>query len=206
MRFQKLSENKLKIILSYDELPNSQNFDDFVSDSSDARHTFLEILEKAYDEVGFNTRDYKIKIDALALKNGKFVFTVTKLVKMKKNIKSAKPKKIVREFNSNYAIYKFEDFEDFCNFCEFAKKMNLYDLNNFAKKIELYLYHNNYYLSVYKINEKFNNIGKFYSSITEFCKFYSSKDLFICLLKEKGKLVIKNNAIEICQNNFINHN
>lgn len=206
MKFQKLSENKLKIILSYDELPNSQNFDDFVSDSSDARHTFLEILEKAYDEVGFNTRDYKIKIDALALKNGKFVFTVTKLVKMKKNIKSAKPKKIVREFNSNYAIYKFEDFEDFCNFCEFAKKMNLYDLNNFAKKIELYLYHNNYYLSVYKINEKFNNIGKFYSSITEFCKFYSSKDLFICLLKEKGKLVIKNNAIEICQNNFINHN
>ena len=194
MKFQKLSENKLKIILSYDELPNSQNFDDFVSDSSDARHTFLEILEKAYDEVGFNTRDYKIKIDALALKNGKFVFTVTKLVKMKKNIKSAKPKKIVREFNSNYAIYKFEDFEDFCNFCEFAKK------------IELYLYHNNYYLSVYKINEKFNNIGKFYSSITEFCKFYSSKDLFICLLKEKGKLVIKNNAIEICQNNFINHN
>ena len=138
MKFQKLSENKLKIILSYDELPNSQNFDDFVSDSSDARHTFLEILEKAYDEVGFNTRDYKIKIDALALKNGKFVFTVTKLVKMKKNIKSAKPKKIVREFNSNYAIYKFEDFEDFCNFCEFAKKMDLYDLNNFAKKIELY--------------------------------------------------------------------
>ena len=71
-----------------------------------------------------------------------------------------------------------------------------------AKKIELYLYNNNYYLSIYKINENYDNIGKFYCSITEFCKFYSSKDLFISLLKEKGKLVIKNNAIETCQNNF----
>ena len=203
MKFQKLSENKLKIILSNDELPNSKSFDDFVSDSSDARHTFLDILEKAYDEVGFNTRDYKIKIDALALKNGNFVFTVTRLVKMKNNLKSAKPKKVLKEYNSNYAIYKFESFEDFCNFCEFAKKINLYNLNNFAKKIELYLYNNSYYLSIYKINENFNYIGKFYSSITEFCKFYSSKDLFISLLKEKGKIVIKHNAIETCQNNLI---
>ena len=203
MRFQKLSENKLKIILSNDELPNSKNFDAFVSDSSDAKNTFLEILEKAYNEVGFNTRDYKIKIDALALKNGNFVFTVTRLVKMKKNIKSAKPKKVLKQYNSNYAIYKFEDFEDFCNFCEFAKKINLYDLDNLAKKIELYLYNNKYYLSMYKINENFFNIGKFYSSITEFCRFYSSKDLFLCLLKEKGNLIIKHNAIEMCQNHFI---
>ena len=202
MKFQKLSENKLKIILSNDELPNSKSFDDFVSDSSDARHTFLEILDRAYDEVGFNTRDYKIKIDASALKNGNFVFTVTRLVKMKKNIKSAKPKRIVKDYNSNYAIYKFENFDDFCNFCEFAKKINLYNLNNLAKKIELYLYNNNYYLSIYKINEDFQNIGKFYSSITEFCKFYSSKDLFICLLKEKGNLIIKHNAIEMCQSHF----
>ena len=102
MKFQKLGENKLKIILSNDELPNSKNFDDFVADSSDARHTFLEILEKAYDEVGFNTRDYKIKIDASALKNGNFVFTVTRLVKVKNNIKSARPKKVLKEYNSNY--------------------------------------------------------------------------------------------------------
>ena len=203
MKFQKLSENKLKIILSNDELPNSKSFDEFVSDSSDARHTFLEILDRAYDEVGFNTRDYKIKIDASALKNGNFVFTVTRLVKMKKNIKSAKPKRIIKDYDSNYAIYKFEDFEDFCNFCEFAKKVNLYNLNDLAKKIELYLYNNNYYLSIYKINEDFYNIGKFYSLITEFCRFYSSKDLFICLLKEKGNLIIKHNAIEICQKNLI---
>ena len=168
MKFQKLSENKLKIILSNDELPNSNNFDNFISNSSDAKNTFLEILEKAYDEVGFNTRDYKIKIDALALKNGNFVFTVTKLVKMKEKIKTAKPKKVLKNNQSNFAIYKFDSFDDFCNFCIFIRKSNLYNLNKLAQKIELYLYNYNYYLSVYKINENYIDIGKFYSSITEF--------------------------------------
>ena len=203
MKFQKLSENKLKIILSNDELPNSRSFDDFISDSSDARHTFLEILDKAYDEVGFNTKDYKIKIDALALKNGNFVFTVTKLVKIKQNLKKAKPKKILKNSEANYAIYKFDTFDDFCNFCSCTKKLNIPSFKNLAEKIELYLYNNNYYLSVYKIDESFENIGAFYSSITEFCKYYSSKDLFISLLKEKGDLIIKNNAIEICKKYFI---
>ncbi len=202
MKFQKLSENKLKIILSNDELPNSNNFDNFISNSSDAKNTFLEILEKAYDEVGFNTRDYKIKIDALALKNGNFVFTVTKLVKMKEKIKTAKPKKVLKNNQSNFAIYKFDSFDDFCNFCIFIRKSNLYNLNKLAQKIELYLYNYNYYLSVYKINENYIDIGKFYSSITEFCKYFSSQELFVSVLMEKGSLIFKHNAIKLCQNKF----
>ena len=203
MIFQKLSENKLKIILSNDELPNSGNFDDFISDSSEARHTFLEILDKAYDEVGFNTRDYKIKIDAIALRNGNFVFTVTKLVKMKKALKTAKPRKIAKSDISNFAVYKFDSFDDFCNFCSFLKKLDLINLSNLARKIELYSYNNCYYLSVFRINENFSDIAKFYSSITEFCKYFSNRELFISVLQEKGSLILKNNAISICQKYFI---
>ena len=203
MRFQKLSENKLKIILSNEEIPNSSNLDEFISDSSTARHSFLEILDRAYDEVGFNTRDYKIKIDAVALRNGNFVFTVTKLLKMKKALKTAKPKKILKSDNFNIAVYKFDKFEDFCNFCSFLQKSNVSNLEKLAKKIELYLYNNNYYLSINKLNDTYEDIAKFYSSITEFCKYYSSKDLFLSVLKEKGDLIIKHNAIITCQKHFI---
>ena len=200
MKFQKLSENKLKIILSNDELPNNKNLDEFMSDSSEAKHSFLEILEKAYNEVGFNVKDHKIKVDAVALRNGSFVFTVTKLVKTNKL--KAKPKVINKIENTDYVIYKFEKFDDFCNFCGFIKKINLDKLSNLAKRIELYIYNDCYYLLFYKINENYEKIGKFYSSITEFCKYFSNRDLFVSVLKEKGKLLIKNNAIKICQEKF----
>lgn len=202
MRFQKLSENKLKIFLSNDELPNSRSFDDFISDSSNAKHSFIDILEKAYDEVGFDSRDYKIKIDAATLKNGSFVFTVTKLVKIKSARKTAIPKKVTKNENTGFIIYKFDSFDDFYNFCGYIKSKKITDINLFAKTIELYLYNNLYYLMISEVNKSYPEASMFYSSITEFCKYYSSKELFVSVLKEKGKLIFNNNAIDICQKNL----
>ena len=52
------------------------------------------------------------------------------------------------------------------------------------------------------INDKYENLGKLYSSLTEFGNFYSIQDLMIVMLKERGDLIFKNNAIEVCQKNF----
>ena len=65
MRFEKINENKLKITLSNDELPISNNLDSFMTDTSDAREAFLNMLDKAEEAVGFNTKDYKIVVDIL---------------------------------------------------------------------------------------------------------------------------------------------
>lgn len=195
MRFQKLSENKLKIFLSNDELPSSKNLNDFMSNPNDARHAFLDILDKAYNEVGFNTKDYKIKIDAVALRNGDLVFTVTKLIKVGNDRKIAKPQKVAKSNKLSFAIYKFDKFDDFCDFCKYIKSVNISDIRSVAKKVELYLYSNNYYLSIININHNYRYLAKFYCSITEFCKYYSSKELFASVLHEKGELIIKNNAI-----------
>ncbi len=200
MKFQKLNENKLKIFLKNDELPNSGNFDDFISNSGEAKNTFLAILDKAYDEVGFNVADYKIKIDAVALRNGDFVFTVTKLIKVRGRKKTVKPVKVSKVDNSNSIIYKFESFDDFYNFCAYIKRIKLANIRLLSPMVELYLYNDNYYLSLSSINQNYKEIGKFYSTITEFCKYFSSKNLFASVLKEKGKLFIKNNAIVNCQN------
>lgn len=196
MKFQKLSENKLKIILSNDELPNTNNLDDFIANSTEARHAILDILDKAYDEVGFNAKDYKIKIDAVALYNGTFVFTVTKLLKVKKAKKVVKPKKIIKSKQDNYLIYQFEKFDDYYNFCSFIKKNHLPAKIPLAKKAELYLYNNKYYLLLFKPNQQ-EEMNTFYSYITEFSRFFSNKELFVSVLKEKGSLIIKNNAINI---------
>ena len=196
MKFQKLSENKLKIIISNDELPNTNNLDDFVANSTEARHTILDILDKAYDEVGFNAKDYKIKIDAVSLYNGTFIFTITKLMKVKKVKKSAKPKRIIKSDHTNFLIYQFDKFDDYYNFCSFIKKINITDTISLAKKTELYLYNNKYYLLLFKPNRQ-DEVSTFYSYITEFSRFFSNKELFVSVLREKGSLIIKDHAINL---------
>ncbi|MCI8486790.1 MAG: adaptor protein MecA, partial [Clostridia bacterium] len=39
---------------------------------------FLDILEEAEKKVGFITKDYKVRIEALAMNDGNFIFTVTR--------------------------------------------------------------------------------------------------------------------------------
>lgn len=198
MKFQKLSENKLKIIIASDELPFYSNFDDFILNSDEARNSFLDILEKACSEVGFITKNYKVKIDAAVLNNGNIVFTITKLIKLKQPKVAVTPRRVPKNDDSQVSdivIYKFDQFDDFCNFCSYLKKLKMHGLSTFAKLVELYSYNNNYYLYISQINENHKEKGRFYSSITEFSKFFSSKEVFAHVLKEKGSLILKNNAI-----------
>ena len=203
MKFEKLSEYKLKITLSSDELGNGKNdLDNIMSDPSSARKSFLNILDKAEDEVGFHIGNNKVRIDARYQYNGDFIFTVTKLIPKKKEHKKVKPHKIPTNKNNNCLLYSFDDIENFFNLCIFFKQQKINKLNNFCKTVELYKLNKNYYLVCNGINNNYEHIGKLYSCITEFGKFYSSQSESIFMLKERGDLIIKNNAIQICQRNF----
>ena len=203
MKFEKLNDNKLQIKLELDELPNSSNLKEFMEDTENARKTFLDILAKANEQVGFDTTNYKIRIDAKSMLDDSFIFEVTKLLKVK-NSKTVKPKRISKmHTNADFSAYKFDTFDDFCNFCMFLKENKIDKINSFSKSCKLFSYYNNYYLTFEDINSKHKNLAKIYSSITEFSKFYSGDKLFITSLEEKGKLVFNNNAILIGQVYFI---
>lgn len=203
MKFEKLNEYKLKITLTNKELPNSNgDLDSFMSDPSLARKSILDILSKAEDEVDFHVGDNKIRIDAKYLYNGDFIFTVTKLIPKKKTVKKVKPKKIIHNNNSNCLIYTFNDLEHFFNLCCFLKTHKINNLDKFAKTSELYKFKNKYYLIFDEINDEYVNIGKLYSCLTEFGRFFSIQELMIVMIKERGHIIFHNNAIEICQNNF----
>lgn len=196
MRFEKISENKLKIVLSNDELPNGNNLDKFMNDSKKAKDSFIELLDEAKMAVGFNAEDYKIKVDAKAMMNGDYVFIITRLVKLKHGHRVAKPKPVMNnQCNKKFAIYKFESLDDFCDFCSYLKLHKINYLNNLCKSNTLYKYGDNYYLLMSQVNKNYKKIAMFYTSITEFSKFFSSKEMFEATLKEHGNLVIDNSAI-----------
>ena len=75
MKIEKLNENKIRITLNLEDLNERDiDFHSFMSNSIESQSIFLDMLDKADREVGFNTDDCRIMIEALALKDLEIYF------------------------------------------------------------------------------------------------------------------------------------
>lgn len=199
MKIEKLTDNKIRIILNTDEL-QEQNIDvkSLVNNTDVAQNLFKNILKQAEKEVGFIVADSKLLIEAYVSSEGSFIITFTKFKPDIKNTKNAKLKvkrKIPFTAKQNI-IFMFNDFDEFCSFCTYINNCYLHDLSKVAKKIVLYEYNSNYYLSISDINTKLESLSSFYTSISEFAKMISTSPNFESKLLEHGKLIFKHNAIK----------
>lgn len=210
MKIEKLNENKIRITLNMEDLSDRNiDFQTFMSNSIESQDIFLDMLNKADEEVGFNTDDCRIMIEALALNNGHFILTITKFehkteerfLPRKKNlhIKRKSPK-----LNFDKTIYSFESFDAFCDFCNFLNNI-IQDkqIGKFAKSSDLYEYNSNFYLILSNINVNSNNLDSICSSITEFAHFVNSSELFERKIKEYGRLIIENTALSTSLEYFV---
>ena len=207
MKFEKLNENKLRIIItSQDLLDKHIDFHSFMSNSLETQDIFLDILEKAEKEVGFITKNHKVRIEAFAMNNEDFIFTVTKLSdKNDKEIYKQTKLKFKRKKTENsifQSVYKFACFDDFLSFTASLKNSNIKNISTFSKSIILYTYKNNYYLVLNNINEQYKYNKKIFTLLTEFSSYINNSELFASKLAECGKIYFKNNAIKTCQKYF----
>lgn len=211
MKFEKLSENKLRITLTVNDLKDKDiNFHDFMSNPLETQDLFLDILKEAKEKVGFSTADYRVKIEALAMIDGDFIVNITRMSEKEKNnsptVGSQKKKFKVRRKTvapkSEQAVYKFDCFDDYCYFIQYLSQNGLSNSHLIAKKIVVYIYQDEYYLILDNINMNYKKLLKFYSSITEFGTYINNSPLFISKLQECGKIVIKNNALKTSLKHF----
>ena len=208
MKIEKLNENKIRITLNMDDL-NKRNIDlhSFMSNSIESQDIFLDMLDKAEEEVGFNTDDCRIMIEALALKNGLFVLTITKFKHTDETSNISKKNVHIRRknpiLNLEKTIYSFDSFDIFCDFCSFLKNiLEENQISKFAKNAELYEYNSNYYLVLSNLNTNSKSFKYICSSITEFADFVNNSELFETKLKEYGKLISGKNALLKCMQYF----
>lgn len=207
MRFEKLNEDKIRITLSHEDLIKKDiDFHVFMSNSIESQDLFFDMLEEAEKEIGFVTKDYLIRIEALAMAGGDFVLTVTRTLpdKAKNNVRKKvhiKRKKV--KLDSSQFIYCFSNFEDYCSFVEFFNKSG-FKHSNLANSILLFEYKNTYYLSINGINLGYPNLKKLFSCITEFATFVNHSEVFASKLFESGKLIMKHNAIRTGIRHFVN--
>ena len=202
MKIEKLTENKIRVIINLDDLKkNDLDYHTIMEKPIESQKLFLEMLLKAEKEVGFYTEGCKLLVEAFSSSDGLFVFTITKYVEKaitppskpkvipKKKIKNVNPK-------STTSIYKFSIFEEFCDFCASINTINKFSPRQLSKNISLYLYNDTYYLVVSNINTEYEYISNFYSTISEFAVLVSHSETFKLKLFEHGKPVMKRNAIE----------
>ena len=190
MRFEKLNEDKIRITLSHDDfLKKDIDFHSFMADSIESQDLFLDCLKEAERQIGFTTKNYILRIEALAMSSGDFVLTVTRSLPQKQKYNNKRyyyKKRVSNIYDNKYKtnfVYSFESFDDYCNFIIFLDNNN-FKIYNIADYILLYEYKNTYYL-VFK-NMNFENIAfkRIFYCITDFASLVNNSDIFINKLAE----------------------
>ena len=185
MKIEKLTDNKIRIILKQDDFKDkSIDVQTIMTKPSISQDFFLELLKEVKKEIGFETDGYKLLIEGFSSSDNTMVFTITKFNKNNKNNKKPLAKKRTKQItNSKFQIFKFDSFEDFCKL----------STNQIHKKTNssLYKLQDEYYLII-----KTNQNQKLLNELTEFATLYSTNPIFETKLKEFGTCIIKSNAIE----------
>lgn len=196
MKIEKLTENKIRIVVNLEELENNNlNLNDFVENNVESQKFFLDILNRAEKEVGFYTKNCKLLIETYSSLDEVFVFTITKFSGFKHNKKNIKLKNSKNIAVLKNPIYRFSSFDEFCEVCEVLQKSGV-SFNGIAKKISLYLYNGTYYLAFFDLNLACRDLKKLLSILSEYASVVGRHLNFEAKLFEYGKPIIKQNAFK----------
>ena len=209
MKIEKLTENKIRVIVSTEDLiKTNTDLNSIMAKAIESQKLFLEILSRAEKEVDFHTEGCKLLIEAFSSIDDFLIFTITKYSsKEKKSASNISPKKPVAkrknvDYSSENTVYSFSSFDELCDFCNCIDTYKNLDTFKISKNISLYLYNDIYYLVIQNINLKYPLLKTFHSIALEFGKPYSNSKLFISKLFEHGTNIIKKNAIKTLTKHF----
>lgn len=204
MKIEKINDDKIKITFDYIDLQeNNIDFHSFMANSTQTQALFLKILDQAEESLGFNTDQYKLEINTLALSNGIFILIVTRLQKeTKKKVVHVHTKRKSNINNPTFSIYKFNSFDNFISFCQFiVQNSDVNLLNVLENNNSLFKYNSQYFFAISTTTMNIKQKEFLFSCITEFAKFVTNSKTFLAKLKENTTCFLDKNAI----NSVIHH-
>ena len=202
MKVEKINNNKVKIILTFEELEKREiNIKDIEKNTEIAKNLFVDLIEESNIDEEFEFEDSQLLIEATSDNNNLFILTITKvenfpdLKKYSLLDKKVKSSKNLKTKNTNYKvesyIYSFNTINDILNLCETSKKENL-----FFGKNSLYKYNEKYFLIFANSSVKNQKFLKTFVFLSEFCDNYYSYNMLSSALKEKSQIIIENKALQ----------
>lgn len=199
MKIEKLTENKIRVIIDQSELGlYTNNVHSIMTKAIETQEIFLDILKKAEKELDFNTDGCKLLIEAFSSIEDVIIFTITRY----KTEQSSQKKKLIAKRKTVVqtapcVICRFDNFEAFGEFCNGIKTLHNLETSKLAKNIALYKWKNAYYLVLRKTNSQYQKYSLFFSTLSEFGKLLSYSEHFETKLLEYGEVIIGKNAIDI---------
>lgn len=194
MKFEKITDNKIRIIVCSSELESKKLDSNLLKSHYIENQNFInKLLEKAKLQLGFETKGCRLLLENSYADDDYIIFTITKQGKIK-NIKEKFNKNLYESDKTTY-IYKFNTFDEFCEFCICISKIQNFNIKKFSKNISLYYYKNTYFLLLNNINTSYANKNIFSFIASEFSSSLSHINSFENKLIEYGKVIIKKNAI-----------
>lgn len=196
MKIEKLTENKLKITLSIDDLEERNiNLHSFMYNTPESQDLFWELLKAAEKECGFNVDDSMIFVEASTSGSGNFTLLVTKTNEVAP-VPEKKVKKLSKEnfklkrktvpLKSENTIYIFDSFDDVCAFC------NACD-TSILKENTLYSMNDLYYLKIGFMP---------YNMILDYATIAKNSALLEAKLNEYGNVVAADEALQTLSKYF----
>lgn len=209
MKIEKINNDKLKITLTVTDLHDKDiDIADLSLDTPKAHSFFDDILEKAFDEFGFEVNDSPVIIEASPISKDTLVIFISKvdretvIDRLKAHTeklegtesgtedKPAKKKTTRKKAKNEPIVYRSEGLMDIEEACS-----NL--SGYFEGQSMLYKLRNIYYLVLGK-----NRVRGISSSIIEsvLCEYISKVDatnLNIAYFEEHGEVIIKTRAVEL---------
>lgn len=180
MRIERVTPNQVKIFVSYKDLEERAiDPEEFWRNGSGskAQELFWEMIDLAYEEVGFSIEGHTLVIEAFVLPSG-FVVVITK-----REEESEEEEEATEEPFDPDMVCSFSDFEDAVDAAH-----TLYDIG--VEGASLYRYRDLFHLVIHCEEEEEDQL---YSILSEYGEI---NNVTLAVLQEYGKPIIENEAIE----------
>jgi len=203
MKIERVDDNKIRVIVSFDDLEERDiDVSTFSYSSPETQELFWDLMEQAETELGFNVAEEQLCIEAVSDVDEGFIITITKMDedgefesihkfiknKYKKNDLSVKAK--TSSIRSTQLMYRFENFDDL-SLC--AKKLfEVYKGLSTAYSCE-----NKHYMLLSNSEGNISSVTNFIALMDEYAQRVEHPIFFEGYLNEHGRVLIKDNAIQV---------
>lgn len=227
MKIERISDNQIRCTLNKEDLAGKETLLNELAFGSDkAKGLFRELMKKASAELGFETNDIPLMVEAIPVSKDCLILVITRVDNpddfhehYKKLSKNVSPENIhitedsdLLDFLGNPSDH-LKDLEDTMKFALLDSGLNIYcfhtleDISDAAKLIKSYqtrssLYkdpmNHCYYLTLSTLSDTNQNtdMEEIHSILSEYCKRLPNTYATASLFNEHLKTIIQRNAVE----------
>lgn len=203
MKIEKISENMIRVTISYNDL-EERNVDlNALNYNTPAAQEFLwDLMEQAEEQLGFNLTDSQLIIEPVPDSDEGFVITITRIdedgefesihkyIKSRMKKSDLRVKKKSRRVSSSLLLYSFRSLNDIC---ELADKLDMH----YSGESTLYRCRETYYLSLTRSGLLSSDIKMFELMLAEYGTKITNTNFMEGYLNEYGEKIIEYNALEV---------